>query len=86
MRIEKTITDDGVLAEVGARLQRARLERNQTQQQLADEAGIGVRTLERLEFTRDYFGSPAYACCAPSTCSTRSTGRCPRPWRAPWSA
>ena len=52
MRIEKTSTDDAVLAEVGARLQRARLERNQTQQQLADEAGIGVRTLERLESGR----------------------------------
>lgn len=52
MRLEVTSTDDAVLAEIGARLQRTRLERNQTQQQLADEAGIGVRTLERLESGR----------------------------------
>lgn len=52
MSFEATSTDDAVLAEIGARLQRTRLERNQTQQQLADEAGIGVRTLERLESGR----------------------------------
>ncbi len=52
MRIDAMRTDDGVLVEIGERLQRTRLERNQTQQQLADDAGIGVRTLERLESGR----------------------------------
>lgn len=42
-------TDDAVLAELGARLARTRLERNMSQQQLATEAGISKRTLERIE-------------------------------------
>ena len=36
-------------AEVGRRLARLRLARNVTQQRLAREAGIGLRTLRRLE-------------------------------------
>lgn len=42
-------TDDAVLAELGARLARTRLERNVSQQRLATEAGISKRTLERIE-------------------------------------
>lgn len=49
MKISTLLTDDAVLAEVGARLKRHRLQRNQTQQQLADEAGVSKRTIERLE-------------------------------------
>ena len=36
-------------AEVGSRLARIRLSRNITQEALAQEAGIGLRTLRRLE-------------------------------------
>ena len=43
------MTDGAVMAELGARLERVRLERNQTQAALAREAGISRRTLVRLE-------------------------------------
>jgi len=49
MRIDPDNTDATVLAELGSRLARTRLERNITQAQLAEEAGIGVATLERME-------------------------------------
>ena len=39
----------GLQSEVGARLARLRLRRNMTQQSLSDQAGIGLRTLRRLE-------------------------------------
>ncbi len=38
-----------MLAELGSRLERTRLERNVTQQHLADQAGVGISTLKRLE-------------------------------------
>lgn len=49
MKIEKQATDDAVLAELGGRLARIRLERNLTQAQLAEQAGVSKRTIERLE-------------------------------------
>lgn len=49
MRFESNLTTDAVLAELGQRLERQRLERNLTQGELADEAGIGRATLQRLE-------------------------------------
>jgi transcriptional regulator with XRE-family HTH domain len=49
MTITQTLTDRRVLAELGERLGRARLDANQTQAELAQEAGISKRTLERLE-------------------------------------
>ena len=39
----------GLRAEIGERLARLRLGRNETQQALAQEAGVAVRTLRRLE-------------------------------------
>lgn len=42
-------SDQAVLAELGERLSAARLARDLTQAQLAHEAGIGKRTLERME-------------------------------------
>ena len=36
-------------AEIGSRLARLRLSRNVTQSMLAEDAGVGVRTLRRLE-------------------------------------
>ncbi len=42
-------TDDAVLDEIGARVGAARLSRNRTQQQLAHDAGVSKRTLERIE-------------------------------------
>lgn len=49
MKITDQMTDEAVMGEVGARLARVRLARNLTQGQLAEQAGLGVRTLQRLE-------------------------------------
>ena len=49
MRFTHLLADDATLAELGANLERARLERNLTQAQVADQAGISKSTLERLE-------------------------------------
>lgn len=42
-------TSQQIEQEIGQRLARLRLARNVTQAELADKAGIGVRTLRRLE-------------------------------------
>ena len=49
MRIAKQATDEAILSELGGRLAQVRLDRNLTQAQLAEQAGISKRTLERLE-------------------------------------
>jgi putative transcriptional regulator len=49
MKITKQSTDQGILSELGERLARARLGRNLTQAELAAEAGVSKRTVERLE-------------------------------------
>lgn len=42
-------SDRAVLAELGERLRAARLARNLSQQKLAEEAGVGRMTVQRLE-------------------------------------
>ncbi|HEY7952211.1 MAG TPA: helix-turn-helix transcriptional regulator [Solirubrobacteraceae bacterium] len=49
MKFEEHLTDEATLAELGARLERTRLERNLTQRELADEAGVERKALQRLE-------------------------------------
>jgi transcriptional regulator with XRE-family HTH domain len=49
MQFEDLMTDAAVLAELGRRLTRHRLERNWTQADLAAEAGIGQATVQRAE-------------------------------------
>lgn len=49
MQLDQLTTDDAVLAELGRRLARQRLERNATQSEIADSCGIGRATLQRLE-------------------------------------
>ena len=49
MNIDNSLGDDSVLQELGARLAAARLARDLTQAELAAEAGVSKRTLERLE-------------------------------------
>ena len=49
MRITNQNTDEAILVELGGRLARLRLDRNLTQAELATQAGISKRTLERLE-------------------------------------
>ncbi|MFI5356101.1 MAG: helix-turn-helix transcriptional regulator [Opitutales bacterium] len=49
MKINSELTDQAVLRELGGRLAGMRLERNLTQAALAEQAGVGKRTVERLE-------------------------------------
>jgi transcriptional regulator with XRE-family HTH domain len=49
MKITGLLTDDAVLAELGARSAGRRLELQLTQAAVAEQAGIAKRTLERME-------------------------------------
>ncbi|HWM27695.1 MAG TPA: helix-turn-helix transcriptional regulator [Woeseiaceae bacterium] len=49
MRITAELTDDTVLQLLGTRIKQHRLEAGMTQAELAGEAGVGKRTLERIE-------------------------------------
>lgn len=49
MRIAPELTDEAVLGELGDRLARLRLQRNLTQRQLAEEAGVDRKAVLRLE-------------------------------------
>jgi DNA-binding XRE family transcriptional regulator len=49
MRITPELTDAVVLQEIGARLERQRIEAGLTQAALAEQAGVSKRTLERIE-------------------------------------
>lgn len=49
MKIANSMSDQAVQIELGGRIQRQRLHLNLTQAQLAGEAGVSKRTVERLE-------------------------------------
>ena len=49
MRIDQRLTDEAVLGELGERLARLRLQRNLTQVQLAEEAGVDRKAVVRVE-------------------------------------
>ena len=49
MKMNHQMTDEAVLKVIGERLAGLRLARNLTQQQLAEQAGLGLRTVQRLE-------------------------------------
>jgi len=49
MKIESTITDDALLQLLGARLAARRIAQGLTQDDLASQAGLGLRTVQRLE-------------------------------------
>jgi len=49
MKISKLQTDDAILAEFGGRIASRRLDLQLTQAELADQAGIAKRTVERIE-------------------------------------
>ncbi len=49
MKISSTLTDGILLEVLGQRLAGIRLAKNLTQRQLAKEAGVGLRTVQRLE-------------------------------------
>jgi transcriptional regulator with XRE-family HTH domain len=49
MRLDELRTDEAVLRELGARLERLRLARNRSQLELAQDAGVGRATVQRVE-------------------------------------
>ncbi|TXS93616.1 helix-turn-helix transcriptional regulator [Parahaliea aestuarii] len=49
MQITSLLTDEAVLAELGQRLAARRVDLQLTQSQVAEQAGIAKRTLERME-------------------------------------
>jgi len=49
MKITDSLTDEVILAEIGQRIARRRLELQLTQAALAEEAGVSKRTLEHAE-------------------------------------
>ena len=49
MKIDAIMSDDALLAELGQALAARRIALNLTQAELADQAGIGKRTVERVE-------------------------------------
>jgi transcriptional regulator with XRE-family HTH domain len=49
MKIEASLTDEAVLLELGRRVTAIRLGQNLTQRDLAERAGLGLRTVQRLE-------------------------------------
>lgn len=49
MKITAKSTDDALLSELGNRVRAQRIRARLTQAELAEQAGIGKRTLERLE-------------------------------------
>jgi len=49
MKISNFLADDVILAEIGGRVARCRLDLQLTQADLAEQAGIAKRTVERIE-------------------------------------
>ena len=49
MQITKQLSDETILTEVGARIAHHRICLGLTQAELAEQAGVGKRTLERIE-------------------------------------
>ncbi len=49
MEITKLLTDEAILVEIGARIARSRLDLQLTQADVAEQAGVSKRTVERIE-------------------------------------
>ncbi len=49
MKISKLLADDSILAEIGERVARRRLDLQFTQADVAEQAGVAKRTVERIE-------------------------------------
>ncbi|PIQ37337.1 MAG: transcriptional regulator [Lysobacterales bacterium CG17_big_fil_post_rev_8_21_14_2_50_64_11] len=60
MKIDSTLTDERVLTLLGERLLAIRLARNLTQAELAEQAGVSKRTLERMESGAVATGLPSF--------------------------
>jgi len=49
MKITELLTDESILVELGQRIARRRIDLQMTQAEVAEQAGVAKRTLERLE-------------------------------------
>lgn len=49
MKINNLLTDDVILSEIGERISQRRLDMQLTQAEVAEQAGVAKRTLERIE-------------------------------------
>lgn len=49
MYISKKLSDEAILAELGERIARSRIDMQLTQAEVAEQAGVSKRTLERVE-------------------------------------
>lgn len=49
MQIQSELSNQAILEELGRRIARTRLNKNLKQDQLANEAGVGVNTIYRIE-------------------------------------
>jgi transcriptional regulator with XRE-family HTH domain len=49
MKISISLTDESIIAEIGRRIAARRLEPQLTQAEVAEQAGVAKRTLERIE-------------------------------------
>ena len=49
MRLTAQATDDALLREIGARLRHRRVSRDQSQEELADRAGVSRKTVSKIE-------------------------------------
>jgi transcriptional regulator with XRE-family HTH domain len=49
MKISKSLSDEAILLELGARVARRRLDLQLTQADVAEQAGVAKRTVERIE-------------------------------------
>ena len=49
MDISNLLTDETILAELGARIKRHRVDRQLTQAEMAEQTGVSKRTVERIE-------------------------------------
>lgn len=49
MKISRLLADEAIIAEIGTRLSRRRLDLQLTQAELAEQAGVAKRTVERIE-------------------------------------
>lgn len=49
MLIDSQVSDEAILGELGSRVARCRLNRNQAQDALAEEAGVSRATVQRIE-------------------------------------
>ena len=86
MRITDHLTDEAIATELGRRLAQTRLERNLTQAQVAERAGISRRSLVDLENGRPANMRGFLRVLRALGMASNLEAWCPSPRRRPWRA